>query len=79
MENRNCTIWVDLSNHEEVECEDYGIGGSSDLSEVEYDSSDSSLKQSAKHINEKLKKKLTILFDEDSDDKGYESGNSCFS
>jgi hypothetical protein len=38
------------SNPEEVEWEDDGIGGSSDYSEVENDSSDSSIKLSAKHI-----------------------------
>jgi hypothetical protein len=68
------------SNPEEVEYEDYGIGCSSDLSEVEYDSSDSSVKLSAKHIK-KSKKKFTFPADEDSDDKskGYESDNSRFS
>jgi hypothetical protein len=69
------------SIHEEVKYEDYGIGGSSDSSEIKYDSSDSSVKQSTKHIKEKSKKKFTIPFDEDSDDKseGHESGNSRFS
>jgi hypothetical protein len=63
-------------NHDEVEDEDYGIGGSSDSSsklnqeKVEYDSSDLSIKLSTKHIKEKSKKKFTIIpFDEDSDDK----------
>jgi hypothetical protein len=67
-------------NHEKVEDEDYVIGGSSDSSEVKHDSSDSSIKLSAKCIK-KSKKKFTIPFDEDYDDKseGYECGNSCFS
>jgi hypothetical protein len=71
-----------IRNHEEVKNEDYGIGGSSDSSEVEYDSSDSPVKLSAKHIKQKSKKKFTIPFDEDSADdvsEGYESGNSHFS
>jgi hypothetical protein len=48
---------------------------------VKYDSSDSSVKLGAKHINKTSKKKFTIPFDEDSDDKseGYKSGNSHFS
>jgi hypothetical protein len=45
------------SNSEEVEWEDDGIGGSSDYSEVENDSSDSSVKLSAKHIS-KIKKEV---------------------
>jgi hypothetical protein len=62
------------SNHKEVEWKDYS-------SEHEIEFSDSSVKQSAKCINEKSKKKFTIPFDEDSEDKseGYESGNSHFS
>ncbi len=72
-------------NHEEVEDEEYGIGGSSDSSvklnheEVKYDSSDSFVKLNAKHIKEKSKN--TIPFDKDSGDKSedYKSGNSHFS
>ncbi len=48
-------------NHEEVECEDYGIGGSSGSSEVNFEFSDSSVKQSAKHINEKSKRSQQFL------------------
>ncbi len=61
-------------NHEEGEWEDYS-------SEHKFEFSDSSVKQSAKHINEKSKKNFTIPFDEDSENKSecYESGNSCFS
>jgi hypothetical protein len=61
-------------NHEEVEWEDYS-------SDFKFEFSDSSVKQSAKCINEKSKNKFTIVFDEDSEDKhqDYESGNSHFS
>jgi hypothetical protein len=61
-------------NHEEGEWEDYS-------SEHRFAFSDSSVKQSAKHIHGKSKKKFTIPFDEDSENRSecYESGNSCFS
>jgi hypothetical protein len=43
------------SNPEEIESKDDGIGSFSDSSEVEFDSSDSSVKLSAKHIIKKIK------------------------
>jgi hypothetical protein len=60
-------------NHEELEWEDYS-------SDHKFEFSDSSVKQSAKRINEKSKKKFTIPLDEDSENKieGYESGHSHF-
>jgi hypothetical protein len=61
-------------NHEEDEWEDYS-------SEHKFEFSDSSVKQSAKHINEKSKKKFTNPFYEDSENKseGDESDDSRFS
>jgi hypothetical protein len=49
------------SNPEEVKWEDAGIGGSSDSSEFEYDSSDSSVKLSAKHIKKNQKRSSQFL------------------
>jgi hypothetical protein len=57
------------SNDENIVWGDYSIGGSSDSSEVEFEFSDSSVKQRAKRINENSTKKSTIPFDEDSEDK----------
>jgi hypothetical protein len=52
-----------VSNSEEVEWNDDGGGGSTDYSEVENDSSDSSVKLSAKHIlkNQKRSSELLLL------------------
>ena len=52
------------SNSEEIEWNDDGDDGSTDYSEVENDSSDSSIKLSAKHIK-KSKKKFRIAVVED--------------
>jgi hypothetical protein len=51
------------SNPEEVEWEDDGIGGSSYYSKVENDSTDSSIKLSAKHIkkNQKISSQLLLM------------------
>jgi hypothetical protein len=49
------------SNSEEVKWEDDGIGCSSDYSEVKYDSSDSSVKLSMKHIKKIQKRSLQLL------------------
>jgi hypothetical protein len=49
------------SNPEEVELEDDGIGSSSDSSEVEYDSSDSSIKLSTKHFKKTQKRSSQFL------------------
>jgi hypothetical protein len=49
------------SNSEEVKWEDDGIGGSTDYSEVENDSSDSSIKFSAKHIKRIQKRSSRLL------------------
>ncbi len=69
------------SNSEEVEWNDDGGGGSTDYSEVEHDSSDSSLRLSAKIINIKSNKKLRIVAVEEDDDRSEscESANSRFS
>jgi hypothetical protein len=50
------------SNSEEVKWEDDGISGSTDDSEVKNDSSDSSVKLSAKHIkNQKRSSQLLLM------------------
>jgi hypothetical protein len=69
------------SNYEEVEWNDDGDGGSTDYSGVENDSSDSSVKLSAKHIKIKSNKKIRIVAIEDDDDRSEscESDNSHFS
>jgi hypothetical protein len=56
------------SNSKEVEWNDDGDGGSTDYSEVENDSSDSSIKLSAKHIK-KSNDKFKNLAVEDDDEK----------
>jgi hypothetical protein len=69
------------SNFEEVKWNDDGGGGSTDFSEVENDSSDSSIKLSAKHIKPNSNKKFRIVAVEDDDDgiESCESDNSHFS
>ncbi len=67
------------SSSEEVEREDDVIGGSTDYSEVENDSSDSSVKLGAKHIKKIQKRSsqlllITILMIE-----VKAANNSCFS
>ncbi len=47
--------------HQEVEWNDNGGGGSTDYSEVENDSSDSSLKLSTKHIKKSKKHSKLLL------------------
>ncbi len=68
------------SNSEEVDWNDDGDGGSGDNSEVENDSSDSSVKLSLKHIK-KSNKKFRIVASEDDDDRSEccKSDNSHFS
>ncbi len=68
------------SNSEEVEWNDDGGGGSTDYSEVENDSSDSSVKLSGKHIKRKSNKKVrTVAIEEDDDrSESCESDNNCF-
>ncbi len=79
---------VDFNNDEDqasklkkVEWNDDGDGGYGDNSEVENDSSDSSVKPSAKHIKTKSNKKIRIAAVEDDDgcSKSCKSDNSCFS
>jgi hypothetical protein len=55
--------------------------GSTDYSEVENDSSDSSIKLSAKHIKRKSNKKFKNFAVENDDDRSEscKSDNSCFS
>ncbi len=69
------------SNSEEVEWNDDGGGGSTDYSEVENDSSDLSVKLSAKHIKKQSNKKFRIVAIEEDDDRSEscESDNSRFS
>jgi hypothetical protein len=50
-----------LSNYEEVEWTDDGGGGSTDYSEVENDSSDSSIKLSAKHMKKNKTRSSELL------------------
>jgi hypothetical protein len=68
-------------NSEEVEWNDDGGGDSTDYSEVEHDSSDSSIKLNAQHIQNKSNKKFRIAADEDVDDRSEccKSDNSRFS
>jgi hypothetical protein len=68
------------SNSEEVEWNDDGDGGYGDNSEVENDSSDSSVELSWKHIK-KSNKKFRIAYVEDDDDRSEscKSDNSRFS
>ncbi len=65
-----------VSNAEEAK-NDYGSIGYESFSGT-YDSSDSSVKVSTKHVKETSKKKFTIPSDEDSDeeDSAYESDGS---
>jgi hypothetical protein len=69
------------SNSEEVEWNNDGDGGSTDYSEVENDSSNSSVKLSAKHIKKKSNNKFKNVAVEEDDDRSEscESGNSHFS
>jgi hypothetical protein len=68
------------SNLKEVEWNDDGDGGYGDNSEVENDSSDSSIKLSLKHIK-KSNKKFRIVASKDDDDRSEscKSDNSRFS
>jgi hypothetical protein len=68
------------SNSEEVKWDNDVFGGFTDYSEVKNDSSDSSIKLSAKHIKQNAKRKFTIAVDEDVDDRSEscESDNICF-
>ncbi len=63
-------------NSEEVEQNDDDHGGYGDNSEVENDSSDSSVKLTWKHMKKKSNKKFRIADVEDDDDR---SDNSRFS
>jgi hypothetical protein len=69
------------SNSKEVKLNDDGDGGYGDNSEVENDSSDSSIKLSSKHIKTKSNKKFRIAAVEDDDDssESCKSDNSRFS
>ncbi len=69
------------SNSEEFEWNDDGDGGYEDNSEVENDSSDSSVELSWKHMKKKSNKKFRIADVEDDDDRSEscKSDNSCFS
>jgi hypothetical protein len=70
------------SNSEEVEWNDDGdIGGYGDNSEVENDSSDSSVELHWKHMKKQTNKKFRIADVEDDDDrsKSCKSDNSRFS
>jgi hypothetical protein len=68
-------------DNSEVEWNDYGDGGYEDNSEDENDSSDSSIKLSAKHIKKKSNKKYKNVLVEDDDDRSEscESENSYIS
>jgi hypothetical protein len=85
---RDLLTTVDFNNYEdqasslkEVEWNDDGDGCYDDNSEVENDSSDSSVKLSLKHIEENSNKKFRIAAVEDDDDRSEscKSDNSHFS
>jgi hypothetical protein len=69
------------SNSEESKWNDDGDGGYKNNSEVENDSSDSSIKLSWKHTQNKSNKNFRIVDVEDVDDRSEscKSDNSCFS
>ncbi len=68
------------SNSEEFEWNDDGDGGYGDNSEVENDSSDSSVKLSWKHVKKSNKKFRTADVEDDDDrSESCKSDNSCFS